>query len=80
MPHYHVEYNDKQIVAIHPAGRVADPTPDTILEERTGQILYATIEAADDAEARYKAERLQIELQTGRTARDLNREEEGRPR
>ena len=76
MPHYHVQYTDKQVVSIHPAGTNADPTPDTILEERTGQTMYATIEAADDAEARRKAERLQTELQTGRTARDLRGDNE----
>lgn len=71
MPQYQVHYNDKEIVSIHPAGTAADPVFDTILEPRTGQTLYATIEAADDAEAREKAERLQTELQTGRTARDV---------
>jgi hypothetical protein len=77
MPHYNVQYTDKQVVSIHQAGADADPTPDTILEERTGQIMYATIQAEDDAEARRKAERLQTELQTGRTARDVKRDEDG---
>ncbi len=78
MPHYHVQYTDKKVVSIHPAGHTADPTPDTILEERTGQTLYATIEAANDTEAREKATRLQTELQTHRTARDVKATETNR--
>lgn len=74
---FRVTYTDKQVVSIAAvtgapadAGQ-ADPTADTILEDNVGQTLYATIEAADEREAREKADRLQTELQTRRTRRDL---------
>lgn len=70
---YRVTYTDKEVVSITPAdGGQADPTTDTILEDNVGQTLFATIEAADEKEAREKADRLQTELQTRRTKRDLD--------
>jgi len=69
---YRVTFTDKEVVSIQPTDAgAADPTTDTILEEQTGQTLYATIEAADETEAREKAGRLQTELRTRRTKRDL---------
>lgn len=69
---YRVTFVNKQLVAVTPAEKgAADPTSDTILEERTGETLYATVEADSEAEAREKAERLEVELQTGLTKRTL---------
>ncbi len=67
---YSITYTDKEVVSVRPADTV-DPTPDTILEDRVGQTIFATVEAADDAEAHEKARRIQQELQTRRTKRDL---------
>ena len=47
-----------------------------IQEMETGSIIYATIEAADDVEAREKAARLQVELESGIPKDRLNLEEE----
>lgn len=69
---YRATFVNKRLVSIMPAQEgEADPTSDTILEERTGETLYATVEAADEKEAREKAERLEVELQTGLTRRTL---------
>lgn len=69
---YRVTYTDKEVVSITPAdGGQADPTADTILENNIGETLFATIDAANEREAREKAQRLQTELQTRRTKRDL---------
>lgn len=74
---YRVIYTDKEVVSVAstegagPGMAKDDPTTDTILEDNVGQTIYATIEAADDNEAREKAQRLQTELQTRRTKRDL---------
>lgn len=69
---YQATFVDKKLVSLTPAkGHEADPTSDTILENRTGETLYATIEAATEKEAREKAGRLEVELQTGLTKRTL---------
>ncbi len=69
---YRVTFVGKRLVSVLPAtDGEADPTNDTILEERTGETLYATVEAADEKEAREKAGRLEVELQTGLTKRTL---------
>lgn len=76
MGKYRVAYNHKEIRSIQPA---ADPNQsgDTVLEENTGDTIYAIIEAKDEAEAREKASRLQVELQTGKTKRELTGDEDG---
>ncbi len=69
---YRATFVDKKLVALDPAQNgEADPTRDTILEERIGETLYATVEGDTEAEAREKAERLETELQTGLTKRAL---------
>lgn len=69
---FRVTYTDKEVTSITAApGGEPDPTSDTILEDNVGQTLYAIVDAADEREAREKAQRLQTELQTRRTKRDL---------
>lgn len=74
---FRVTYTDKEVVSVQATDGPTDPTTydgsvgDTILEDNVGQTLYATIEAADETEAREKADRLKTELQTRRTRRDL---------
>jgi hypothetical protein len=69
---FRVTYTDKEVVSITAAqGGELDPTPDTILENNVGETIYAIVDAADEREAREKAQRLQTELQTRRTKRDL---------
>ena len=72
MGKYRVEFDDKQIRSINPTAETT-PVNDTFLEERTGETIWAIIEAANEKEAREKANRLEIELQTRRTKRDLER-------
>lgn len=74
---FRVTYTNKQVVSVQATDGPADPTADTILENNVGETLFATIEAADEAEAREKADRLQTELQTRRTKRDLEGHEGG---
>ena len=70
MAKFRVAFDNKEIKSIHPA---SDTTPagDTIHEERTGETIYAIIDAENDSEAREKAQRLQTELQTGKTKREI---------
>jgi hypothetical protein len=74
---FRVTYTDKEVVSITSAegrgpGMAADdPTTDTILEDNVGQTLFAVVDAESETEAREKAQRLQTELQTRRTKRDL---------
>lgn len=70
MAKYRVEFNDKQLVSVQPTEQEI-PAQDTFLEQRTGETIWAIIEAEHDEEAQEKARRLQAELQTGRTKRDL---------
>jgi hypothetical protein len=63
---YRVEFENKEIRSIHPTEQEV-PTNDTFLEEKTGQTIWAIIEASSDAEAREKADRLAVELQTRQT-------------
>ena len=74
---YRVEFDNKEIRSIQPTEQEI-PSNDTFLEERTGETIWAIIEARDDAEAQEKARRLATELQT-RTPRDrLPRDGSGR--
>jgi len=51
------------------------PANDTFLEEATGSVIWAIIEAESDEEAQQKAERLETELQTGQTKETLRNKE-----
>jgi hypothetical protein len=51
------------------------PVNDTFLEETTGSVIWAIIEAESDEEAQQKAERLETELQTGQTKETLRNKE-----
>ena len=76
MAKYRVAFDNKEIRSIHKAdGDRAGNEP--VSEERTGNTLYATIEASSDEEAREKAQRLQVELQTGKTKKQLGHERGG---
>lgn len=77
MAKYRVEFDNKEIKSIHPANQ-STPESDTILEERIGETLFAIIDAADDNEAREKAERLQIELKTHKTKREITDSDDAR--
>jgi len=70
MPKYRVEFDHKEVRSIDPTEQTT-PEQDTFLEEETGETIWAIIEASDDAEAREKAGRLQEELQTRKTKREL---------
>lgn len=67
---YRVEFENKEIRSIQPTQQEI-PTNDTFLEEQTGQTIWAIIDASSEAEAREKADRLAIELQTGQTKDQL---------
>jgi hypothetical protein len=71
---YRVEFDNKEIRSIQQTEQET-PTNDTFLEERTGQTIWAIIEAQNDAEAQEKAKRLETELQT-RTPKDRLRGDE----
>ena len=76
MSKYRVEFDYKHIKSIHPAHQ-PDAAGDTFLEQTTGEMMYAIVDAESDEEARIKAERLQTELQTGKTRREIERNENG---
>ncbi|WP_276131679.1 hypothetical protein [Polluticoccus soli] len=63
---YRIEFENKEIRSIHPTEQEL-PAKETFHEEKTGQTIWAIIEASSDDEAREKADRLAIELQTGQT-------------
>jgi hypothetical protein len=64
MKKYRVELKNFQVKSIHPTEQEV-PSNDTILEERTGETIWAIIHAENDDLAREKAERLAVELKTG---------------
>ena len=64
MNKYRIEFNNFQIKSIHPTEQEV-PSNDTILEQHTGDTIYAIIHAENDESAREKAERLGTELKTG---------------
>jgi len=70
MAKFRVEYSDKQIRSITPAGDT-DFTGENTAESRTGETIQAIIDADTEEQAREKAIRLQTELQTGKTKREL---------
>jgi hypothetical protein len=73
MAKYRVEFDNKQVRSVHRTEQTT-PASDSFLEERTGEKLWAIIDAGSDDEAREKASRLATELQTGKTKRDLRNE------
>jgi hypothetical protein len=75
MAKFRVEFDDKKIKSISPTEQEI-PSNDTFLEERTGETVWAIINANSEEEAREKAGRLEVELQTRRTKEDLT----GNPR
>ncbi len=70
MAKYRVEFDNKEIRSVQQTEQEI-PAQDTFLEERTGSTIWAIIEANTEEEAQEKARRLQTELQTGKTKRDL---------
>jgi hypothetical protein len=78
---YKVEFQDKQIKSVKQTDQTA-PESETIVEEKTGDTIWATIEASSDEEAQEKAKRLQTELQTRQTKREITdgRQGESNPR
>lgn len=73
MAKYRVEFDNKKIKSIHPTEQEL-PSNDTFLEERTGETVWAIINADSEEEAHEKATRLEAELQTRRTKEDLTRD------
>ena len=74
MGKYRATYDNKQLLSVMPTTEES-VSGDTILEERTGETLYAIIEADSDKEAHEKARRLETELITRKTKRDLENNE-----
>lgn len=70
MAKYRVEFDNKQLKSVNRTEQEM-PSNDTFLEERTGETIWAIIEASDDSEAQEKAQRLEEELQTRRTKENL---------
>jgi len=70
MAKYRVIFEDKKMVSLEPVTEGRDIATDGH-EERTGSILTATINAADEREANEKAKQLETELQTGMTKDQL---------
>ena len=61
MGKYRVEFNRYEIKSIQPTEQ-EEPSNDTILEERVGDIMYVIMHADNDEQAREKAERLAANL------------------
>lgn len=74
MAKYRVLFNNKKLVSVDPT-KEETPANDTFLEENTGATIWAIIEAGSDKEANEKAQRLEIELQTGQTKETLDDKE-----
>jgi hypothetical protein len=72
MPRYSVEFENKELKAIHHIPENATETRG-FHEDHTGRTLHATIHAKNDKEADEKARRLEIELQTGITKENLQK-------
>lgn len=70
MGKYRATYDHKQLLSVMPTID-ENVVGDTIHEEQTGEMLYAIIDAETDAEAHEKARRLETELVTRRTKRNL---------
>lgn len=71
MATYRATFKDKLLLHLEATKGDGEPKGDTILEKQTGELIFATIEAADETEAMEKARRISLELQTGKTKREL---------
>jgi len=80
MAKYRVAYDNKEVRSVTRTSGNDNPGSHSLAEDRTGQTIIAIVEAGSDAEAREKAQRLQIELQTGRTKRDIERRDDRSPK
>jgi hypothetical protein len=74
MAKYRALFENKVLKSVQPT-KEEIPSNDTFLEENTGSVLWAIIEAASDEEAQEKASRLETELQTGQTKETLHNKE-----
>ena len=74
MAKYRVLFENKILKSVTPT-KEETPANDTFLEETTGSIIWAIIEAVSDEEAQQKAEQLETELQTGQTKETLRNKE-----
>ena len=74
MGKYRVLFENKILKSVIPT-KEEIPENDTFLEETTGSVIWAIVEAASDEEAQEKAERLETELQTGLNKETLHDKE-----
>ena len=74
MGKYRVLFKDKALTSVSPT-KEEIPANDTFLEETTGSVMWAIIEAGSDEEAQEKAVRLESELQTGQNKETLRNKE-----
>ncbi len=72
MRKFKATYDHKQLLSIFPVS-TDETTSNEILEEHTGQTLFAIIEAESEAEAHEKARRLETELITRKTKQDFEK-------
>ena len=75
MPKYRLTFDKMKLKSVDKTEETTH-TGDTILEEQTGETIYAFVEAKDEEEAREKAQRVAVELQSGVTKRDLENDED----
>lgn len=75
MAKYRALFDNKKLVSVT---LTTEETPknNTFLEENTGEIIWAIIDADSDEEAQEKADRLETELQTGQTKETLKQKED----
>jgi hypothetical protein len=74
MGKYRVLFENRILKSVSPTQEEI-PANDTFLEETTGSLIWAIIEAASDEEAQQKAQQLETELQTGQTKETLRDKE-----
>ena len=67
-------FENKVLISVNPT-KEEIPANDTFLEETTGSVMWAIIEAGSDEEAQEKAVRLETELQTGQNKETLRNKE-----
>jgi len=74
MGKYRILFENRILKSVSPTQEEI-PANDTFLEETTGSLIWAIIEAASDEEAQQKAQQLETELQTGQTKETLRDKE-----
>ena len=74
MGKYRALFENKVLKSVSPTQEEITAN-DTFLEETTGSLIWAIIEAASDEEAQRKAQQLETELQTGQTKETLRDKE-----